>query len=433
MVGILKIILSLFLLAGVLVVIKVAGKRLSLAAEVQRKLIHAGLGLYSLTFPWIFGSAWEVGLLTTLAALFLIAVRSVPFLKSGLGSGLHGVERFSLGEVFFAFSIGMVFFLAQGSLVLYILPLLILALSDAAAALVGSSYGRRSFPVEEGKKSWEGSMMFFLTAWLLSLIALLIFSGTPRVNVVFVSLITALIGTMVETTSWKGLDNLFLPLGLFLLLKKILPLDLVELAVVSSGFLFLLGIAMVVAKRFRFDLHAMHTIAVALFFFWIASGHENLFGPISVYLTSLFLNYSIRETPDPRQDLMVVLEIILIAIFWFTYNAITGYATAIVFNLALGIHLMFILFRSEDLRKRIGLSRVSLAALVLAMVTVSFRMVLFRQGGEPTGTLVAFSLGLLGLVLVLLNIFNKNITTGSWAIQVGLSLAISATGGYFVF
>ena len=37
--------------------------------------------------------------------------------------------------------------------VLYVLPLAVLTLSDAAAALAGSSYGRMRYTIEEGQKS----------------------------------------------------------------------------------------------------------------------------------------------------------------------------------------------------------------------------------------------------------------------------------------
>ena len=44
--------------------------------------------------------------------------------------------------------------------VLYVLPILILTLCDAASALVGSRYGKRIFRIEEGSKSIEGVVVF---------------------------------------------------------------------------------------------------------------------------------------------------------------------------------------------------------------------------------------------------------------------------------
>ena len=39
---------------------------------------------------------------------------------------------------------------------LYVLPILVITLSDTASALVGTSYGRGAFAVEDGSKSIEG-------------------------------------------------------------------------------------------------------------------------------------------------------------------------------------------------------------------------------------------------------------------------------------
>ena len=120
--------LSLALLVAALLATRRLGARRSFHAETQRKLIHVGLGLYALTFPLIFSQPWEVVTLCALAAALLIAVRVLPGASGHLGAALHGVNRDSFGELLFAFSIALLFFLSKGQVVLYVLPLLILAL-----------------------------------------------------------------------------------------------------------------------------------------------------------------------------------------------------------------------------------------------------------------------------------------------------------------
>ncbi|MDX1401824.1 MAG: hypothetical protein R3245_07875, partial [Kiloniellales bacterium] len=200
-----KIGLSFALVILVLLAVRLLGTRKSLHPEVQRKIVHVSLGLYALTLPVIFSEVWEVSLLCILTALFLIIVRLMPGRSGDLGSALHGVKRQSFGELLFALSIALLFFLKDDQLVLYVLPLLILALSDAFAALVGISYGRLSFVVEDGRKSIEGSAVFFLTAWILAVICLLLLSDMPRQQVAVASLAIAGVGALLEGISWKGL------------------------------------------------------------------------------------------------------------------------------------------------------------------------------------------------------------------------------------
>ena len=158
-----KIAGSVALLAIVLWGVSRLAKLMKLDAELSRKLIHISLGLYCLTFPLVFAQAWEVGATCGLALLVFLAARGVA--KTSLGSGLHAVERKSYGEMLFAVSVALLFWLKDGHFVsismhekappgpvLYVLPILVLSLCDAASALVGSRYGRRKFQVAKRSK-----------------------------------------------------------------------------------------------------------------------------------------------------------------------------------------------------------------------------------------------------------------------------------------
>ena len=78
--------------------------------------------------------------------------------------------------------------------------LIVLALSDPLAALIGQRYGRHRI----WNKTIEGSMAFFISAWL---ILTLYFGGEP-----FKHLIPAFAGTLVELAPCPIDDNLSIPL-----------------------------------------------------------------------------------------------------------------------------------------------------------------------------------------------------------------------------
>ena len=66
--------------------------------ELIRKLLHVGVGLIALSFPWLFSSAWPVFVVVALAALFIWIVRATGRRLSLLGSVLSNVHRQSRGE-----------------------------------------------------------------------------------------------------------------------------------------------------------------------------------------------------------------------------------------------------------------------------------------------------------------------------------------------
>jgi hypothetical protein len=60
----------------------------------------------------------------------------------------------------------------------------------------------------------EGSAVFFLITLLISIICLMLMTPLPPLNILVISMMVAGFGTLVEAASWRGFDNLFLPLGL---------------------------------------------------------------------------------------------------------------------------------------------------------------------------------------------------------------------------
>lgn len=198
--------------------------------EVVRKLLHLFMGLVVLGFPWLFETIWPVLLLAALFTFGLTALRASPSLKRRFGSIIHGVGRSSLGEIFFPLSAALLFVLSFGDAILFCVPMLVLSLADSAAALVGRSYGRLAYSFASTTKSVEGSVAFFTVAFLSAHLSLLLFTDTGRAESLLISLSLSLFLTVIEAASARGLDNLFLPIAAFLLLKTYRELELSALA-----------------------------------------------------------------------------------------------------------------------------------------------------------------------------------------------------------
>lgn len=216
-----KVLFAVGLLVGVLALASRVSRTYQLEAEHARKAIHVSLGLSCLVFPALFAHAWE-GALTCALAIGVFALARGRWRRS-LGCALHGVKRRSHGEVYFALAVAILFALYASAPVAlgasaFVLPVAVLTISDAAAALVGSRFGRTCFAVGSGTKSWEGVAAFALTALVLSQLVLSLFSELTTGQIVLLSIMVAITGAAIEAVSTRGLDNLFIPLGLFAVL-----------------------------------------------------------------------------------------------------------------------------------------------------------------------------------------------------------------------
>jgi phytol kinase len=135
-----------------------------------------------------------------------------------------------MGEIYFPLAVGLVFLLSAGDPITFCIPMLILALADSGAALIGKRYGTLRYAAGDGEKSVEGSAAFLIVAFLSTQVPLLLFTNTGRSESMVIALTLALLVMLLEAIAWRGLDNLFIPLGAFLLLKTFLKLDATTLA-----------------------------------------------------------------------------------------------------------------------------------------------------------------------------------------------------------
>jgi phytol kinase len=136
-----------------------------------------------------------------------------------------------MGEIYFPVAVGLVFLLSAGDPITFCIPMLILALADAGAALIGQRYGTLRYAAGDGEKSLEGSAAFLIIAFLSTQIPLLLFTSTGRAESLIIAVTLALLVMLLEAVAWRGLDNLFIPLGAYFLLKSFLRMDLTVLVV----------------------------------------------------------------------------------------------------------------------------------------------------------------------------------------------------------
>ena len=187
--------------------------------EVRRKALHVLGGLVALSFPLFLTSGWMVFLALGLVLSWMLAARTIPVLKHRFGCVLHDAGRDSRGELYFALAIAGLLLLTNSNPILYVVPVLLLSLADAAAAIVGRGWPRGRLPIAGGDKTVSGSLAFFVAAFAITTTSLWWFSPLGPLPVFAVSMVVATTSTVAEAVSTGGTDNLSVPATAWLVLN----------------------------------------------------------------------------------------------------------------------------------------------------------------------------------------------------------------------
>lgn len=214
--------------------------------EISRKTVHLLGGLTALSFPYLFNSHWTVLALSVSFCAIILVTK-----KKGLLQSVHNVERQSRGGLYYPAAIYLVFLLSSANPVVYFIAILVMAVSDTMAALVGGRYGRIKFDVEGSLKSLEGSIAFFLVTFLCVHLPLLLLTETGRAESVLTAFIIALLVTGFEAVSFSGSDNIIVPFGTYFMLSKFMrhPLKVVVWQTEILLILIAVGLIMYIRPR----------------------------------------------------------------------------------------------------------------------------------------------------------------------------------------
>jgi dolichol kinase len=211
------IVLSFIYLIGIgllLIFNELVYRRFHPTGEITRKFAHFASVLATVPFPYIFPSHWYILVLALLFAGILFFTRNGKQLKS-----IHDVKRKSIGSYLLPLSIYIVFLISNltNNKFIYILPMLILAISDPMAAILGINIkaynGRIKLFGKKLNKTWLGSGAFLVSSFVISLIALYFHRGIFDLKAFWLALTIGIVTTLAELISWRGSDNISIPLS----------------------------------------------------------------------------------------------------------------------------------------------------------------------------------------------------------------------------
>lgn len=415
--------------------VRLATRHRSVHPESSRKLVHFGMGLVTLALPWLFREPWAVWVLNSAFIATLGALRFVAPLRQHLGGILDSVERKSWGEFYFPIAVAIVFTLAHQQRAAYVGSLLVLTLADAVAALVGVRYGERKYRTDDGVKSLEGSLAFFIVAVLSAFMPLKWMTTETLPHVVVAAVSVGVLATLVEAVSWRGLDNLFLPLATLVVLHRVGKRNEVELVVQLLVALALLATLLLWRRRTTLRDDALAGATLALYVCYTAGGWIWLLPPLIVALAYPLLPFRPQSLSVDVHGNWIVLAMIAPGYLWlFLEKGGDSPGKMPAFTLAIAAQLTMVFLA----RWKRGRPDTRTATLIVGAAATAWAFIVFPMwlcGQFPTNAVLALSLafGCLVLVAGLFYLLNGRPTDMPntplrWLLQTLLALAVSTAG-----
>jgi phytol kinase len=376
------VVATLAILLGALVMLltlRLCHKRAKVSGEWTRKLAHIGTGAMSISFPWIFSSRIPVFIVCGASIILLLAMRYVPFMRSHLSGVLDDVARESWGELYFPVSVALLFQLAHGDKMLYAIPLLVLTIADTVAALTGAEYGKHGYATTEANKSVEGSIAFFCAAFFSVNVVLVVFSNVGRVETLLVSLDIGVIVMLLEAIAWRGLDNIFIPLGVFILLRLYLAMPVNQLWNRFRVAVVLIIFVTAYARKTTLQGSALLAAALVLYISWALGGWQWLIPPAILLLSYTFFFPGKISAADRTHNVYAVLSIASAGLVWlFLYRIWQEPDFFFPYTVAFAVHLAVIAWNL--LYPRYSSARVVMIACVLLSWVLMFAPYVLIEG-----------------------------------------------------
>lgn len=176
--------------------------------EMSRTFAHIMVANWWLIASLVLRSYWAA----MAPPLFFVVFNTLNAIFNWIPA-INSKNRFkNLGTVYYALSVALLTHFTFMDPQLRIaggLGLLAMGYGDGMAAVIGQFYGRHTFSIFRGHKSWEGTLAMSVAVIAVSALYLTWQVGTINWPVL---LMIAGIATGVEAISPYGLDNLFVPL-----------------------------------------------------------------------------------------------------------------------------------------------------------------------------------------------------------------------------
>lgn len=194
---------------------------LEVSGQVTRSMIQLLSGFVCLLFPFSFETVWPMLVVAMMFSIMFHLTRIFDLLPS-----IHNIGRSSVGAEMFPQSILMCFVIQEEtqSYMFFVLPMLVMGVSDASATFAGRKWGKQKFYFFNTYKTYAGSYAFFLVTVVLCVFVFSIYiSKNSWFDILMFSTLVASMTTIVEGVSVRGADNVTVPATVIFFLYLLRP------------------------------------------------------------------------------------------------------------------------------------------------------------------------------------------------------------------
>jgi len=213
------VIISILFVFAVIFISEAIRKLKGLSVEFTRKFVHIGVSHWWIIAMLLIKNIWYA----LIPPILFVAVNFYSY-KTNLFKSMERQEKNSdLGTVYFPVALILLILLTWEKGLLggdykYIgaLGIMVMGYGDGLAAVIGKNFGKYKYKIANGTKSIEGSTVMLVFSFLASAVVLISFLGFDLFYI-RVSFIVAVFATIIEAVTFKGLDNISVPLSSALL------------------------------------------------------------------------------------------------------------------------------------------------------------------------------------------------------------------------
>lgn len=204
--------LYVFLLLGISTFLK---KKYRVESEVTRKIVHIGCGFSWFIMSYFFG--FSIHLLVP--PLTFVVLNYISYKKDTF-SGMERSDKSSMGTVFYPVSMSIlsayIVFVDAKMMLPYGIALLCLSLGDGLAPIFGKIQ-KGNLPLIGGKTLF-GTLTVLVSSFLVIFVMSLLYSAKYSIRDMALA---AFFACVLELFGKRGLDNIFIPLGVAFLLYTV--------------------------------------------------------------------------------------------------------------------------------------------------------------------------------------------------------------------
>lgn len=202
------LLISYAFLFGVLLLGEFIRMVFKLRSEFTRKFIHVGVGFWGFVAYWTLD--WWIVLIPP-ASFVLINLLSY---KITLFKSMEIEDKSNLGTIYYPISLCVLLaaFWPKGMYEVALIGMMVMALGDGFASVIGEKWGKHRYRFWKREKSWEGSMAMFFFAVVGTVLVLYLLLTLPLGVALWRAVAVGLVAAVIEAVSPWGTDNLTVPI-----------------------------------------------------------------------------------------------------------------------------------------------------------------------------------------------------------------------------